>query len=57
MVSRSRPRIVLDEEVQVPNLIQDDGHVNNARLVYLIQLLNGVVLLQIEAEDCITLRP
>ena len=57
MVSRSRPRIVLDEEVQVPNLIQDDGHVNNARLVYLIQLLYGVVLLQIEAEDCVTLRP
>ena len=57
MVSRSCPRIVLDEEVQVPNLIQDDGHVNNARLVYLIQLLYGVVLLQVEAEDCITLRP
>ena len=53
MEGRARARVVLQEEVEGTDLVQDDRLLDDPWLVYLVELLNRVVFLQVKAEDCI----
>lgn len=53
MEGRARAGVVLQEEVEGTDLVQDDRLFHDPWLIYLIELLNRVVFLQVKAEDCI----
>ena len=50
MVVGLGPRLVLQEQVQVADLVQNNGGVNHSWFLYLVKLLNSVVFLQVKAE-------
>lgn len=55
MVVGTCPVLVLKEQVQVADLVQHHWEVNDAGAVDLVQLLDGVLFLQIEAENGVEL--
>ena len=48
-------RVVLNKEVEIADLIEDDRTVDDAGPVDLVELLNGVLFVEVEAEDGVQL--
>ena len=55
MVGWSSPCVILQEEVQIADLVKNDGHVDHSWPINLIQLLDCVVFFEVEAENCVAL--
>jgi hypothetical protein len=55
MVVRTGAILVFKEQVQVADLIQQNGVVNDTSPINFIQLLNGVLLFQVKAKHCVEL--
>ena len=51
MVVGGCSRVVLQEEVQVADLVENDGAVNEPGTVDLVQLLDCELFVEVEAED------
>ena len=57
MVRRSRSVVLLQEQMQVPDLVQDDWEVDDPCFVDLVQLLNRIVFLQVKTEHAVHVLP
>ena len=55
MVGWSSPIIFLQKQVQVPNLVKNDWHLDHSRPINLIQLFYSVVFFEVKAENGIAL--